>query len=431
MDSQPKPEEANHLENMSRAMNVARDWVLTALSLVLYFVTRQLVVALQKFTWAVWGVERVRRDARRGLQFKQSAHVQEIMWRRKTSACAVADERDFITKHKGFRHPSCVLRPNVSLYCLTKTEAVFVETGEADDVYHAGGPLYQRQFQLAQNVIAMPLASFHKTAQDVASPRVPLTWLSSTPRAGAALLAHVLGVGPTTRVLYEPDVLTSLGAMLRDGSLPASEYSQLLGSAVGLLCKPDERCGALLIKVRPGLTRMMEDVHRAFPRARFLFLYRNSLKTLHSCLALASNDPASKALRFVLDSRALSALFPCARRRVFAAVADVDEKSSVELRDRGVPVRTVLYEDVMRSPRAACQELFKLLGLLPQYVPQALQVFSSDYNRSAASTQQPYADDSRRALPAEARHEADAILKKHGLPKLGERVELSGLVKFE
>jgi hypothetical protein len=77
MDSQPK-QETNHLENMSHAMNVARAWVLTALSLWLYVVTRQCVVALQKFTWVVWGIERVRRDARRGLQFKQSAHVQEV-----------------------------------------------------------------------------------------------------------------------------------------------------------------------------------------------------------------------------------------------------------------------------------------------------------------------------------------------------------------
>jgi hypothetical protein len=377
------------------------------------------------------------------------------MWRRKTSACAVADQHDFITKHKGFKHPSCVLKPNVSLYCLTRTEAVFVEVGETDDVY-AGGPLYQRQFQLARNVITMPLASFHKTAQDVGSPRVPLTWLSSTPRAGAALIANVLGVAPTTRLLHEPDVLTCLGTMLRDGALPASEYSQLLVSAVGLLCKPDDRCGALIIKARPGITRMMEDVHPSFPRARFLFLYRNSLKTLHSCLALSSNDPAARALRFVLDNRVLSTIFPCGRRRVFAAIASIDEKSSLdlkpaqlsasgiataawaasvsrcsELRDRGVPVRTLLYEDVMRSPRSACLELFKLLDLRPEFVPQAMQVFANDFNRSVSSTQQPYSDDSRRALPADARQEADAILKKHGLPKLGERIELPGLVKFD
>ena len=84
MDSQPS--QTNHLENMSVAMNVARDWVLQALSLLLYVLTRWMVVTLQKFTWAVWGIERVRRDARRGLQFKQSAHVQEV------SRCGVGDD---------------------------------------------------------------------------------------------------------------------------------------------------------------------------------------------------------------------------------------------------------------------------------------------------------------------------------------------------
>ena len=115
--------------------------------------------------------------------------------------------RDFITKHKGFKHPSYVLRPQVSLYCLTRHEAVFVETPEGEDVFN-GGPLFLRQFALARHVITMPLASFHKTASDMGAPRVPMTWLSSTPRSGSTLLAHVLGSAPNMRVLHEPDALT-------------------------------------------------------------------------------------------------------------------------------------------------------------------------------------------------------------------------------
>ena len=374
-----------------------------------------------------------------------------MLWRRKLSECSVADVRDFITKHKGFKHPSYVLRPQVSLYCLTRHEAVFVETPEGEDVFN-GGPLFLRQFALARHVITMPLASFHKTASDMGAPRVPMTWLSSTPRSGSTLLAHVLGSAPNMRVLHEPDALTSLGRMLQDGVLPAGEYSQLLASAVGLLCKPDDRCGAVLLKARPGVTRMMEDVYPAFPRARYLYLYRNSLKTLNSCLALAAVDPASRALRVVLDSSVLSTVFPCARKWLYAAVAGINEKPSAslrpshltasgiamaawaagvarsaEFRDRGLPVRTILYEDIMRNPHAACQELFKLLELRPEYVSQALQVFRKDFNRSPPL---PHAD-SRRALPQEVRQEANMVLKKYGLPKVGERVELPGLVKFE
>ncbi|KAK7110350.1 uncharacterized protein [Littorina saxatilis] len=447
----PTSQQANHLENMSVAMNVARDWVLQALGLLLYKLTRWLVVTLQKFTWAVWGIERVRRDARRGLQFKQSAHVQEVLWRRKHGDCSVAGIRDFITKHKGFKHPSTILRPNVSLYCLTRHDAVFVETPEGKDVY-SGGPLYLRQFQLAQYVITMPLASFHKTASDVGAPRVPVTWLSSTPRSGSTLLANVLGSAPHMRVLHEPDALTCLGTLVRDGALPAGEYSQLLISAVELLCKPDDRCGALLIKARPCVTKMMEDVYPAFPHARYLFLYRNSLKTLSSCLAVSSDDPAYRALRVVLDSQVLSTVFPCARKWLYAALAGINEKPTAalrpshltasgiataawaasvsrcaEMRDRGIPVRALLYEDIMRNTQAACHELFKLLELRSEYVSEAMQVFRKDFNRSQPV---PHAD-SRRALPQEARQEADMVLKKHGLPKLGERVELSGLIKFE
>ncbi|KAL8563607.1 hypothetical protein ACOMHN_024708 [Nucella lapillus] len=443
--------QTNHLENMSVAMHVARDWVLQVLSLLLYVLTRWMVVTLQKFTWAVWGVERIRRDARRGLQFKQSAHVQEVLWRRKLKECSVADQGDFITKHKGFKHPSYILRPNVSLYCITRHEAIFVETAEGKDVY-SGGPLYARQFHLAQHIITMPLASFHKTASDVGVPRVPVSWLGCTPRSGSTLLAHVLGSAPNMRVLNEPDVLTSLGKLHHDGKLPTGEYSQLLASAVRLLCKPDDRCGALLIKGRPAVTRLIEDVYRAFPHARYLFLYRNSLKSLNSCLALATADPASVALRMLLDSKLLSAVFPCARRWLYADLVGVNDKKSAALkpshlsasgiaiaawaagvscvsvlRDHGVPVRALLYEDVMRNPAAACRQLFKLMELRADYVSQALQVFRKDFNRSPPLK----LADSRRALVPEARQEADTVLKAHGLPKLGERMELPGLVKFE
>ena len=54
--------------------------------------------------------------------------VLQVLWRRKLNDCSVAGVKDFITKHKGFKHPSHVLRPTVSLYCLTRHEAVFVET---------------------------------------------------------------------------------------------------------------------------------------------------------------------------------------------------------------------------------------------------------------------------------------------------------------
>ncbi|XP_076461112.1 uncharacterized protein LOC143293770 [Babylonia areolata] len=442
----------NHLENMSVAMHVARDWVLQALSLLLYVLTRRLVVTFQKFTWAIFGVERVRRDARRGLQFKQSAHVQEILWRRKLKDCSVADPSNFITKHKCFKHPSHILRPHVSLYCITRHEAVFVQTEEGQDVYR-GGPLHLRQFHLAQYVITMPLASFHKTASDVGVPRVPLAWLSCTPRSGSTLLAHVLGSAPNMRVLNEPDALTCLAVLHRGGKLPTGEYSQLLTSAVRLLCKPDDRCGVVLVKARPAVTRLIEDLYPAFPRATYLFLYRNSLKSLNSCLALAAADPASMALRFLLDSRALSTVFPCGRRWLHAALTGVNVKPSSslrpsslsasgiataawaagvacvsELRDRGVPVRALLYEDLMRNPRATCLALFKMLELRPDYVSQALQEFRKDFNRSPPPVQQA---DSRRALAPEARQEADMVLKAHGLPKLGERMELPGLVKFD
>ena len=55
--------------------------------------------------------------------------------------------QNFLTTHAGFVSPSYVLQDNVTLYYLTKSAAVFVETREDVDIHHSDTGSFMRAAQ--------------------------------------------------------------------------------------------------------------------------------------------------------------------------------------------------------------------------------------------------------------------------------------------
>ena len=448
-----------HLENISKGMNKARQYIIILLTYFLYKLLQTIVLTFQKFTWAVTGVEKTRKDAKHGLQFKQSVHVQNIFWRRKFIMTSMADPSNFITTHKAFRHPNYILKPSVSLYCMTKDEVIFVEVKEGTDITGTKEPrlpMYLQQFKHAHSLITMPLPAFHKIAHDLGNPRVPIIWISNTGHCGSSLLCQMFAKLPGMLVMNSPDVLTSLAFLEKNNKFEKGEYEQLLPGAIRILCKPDERARMICVKSRPCCTIQMGDVYRNFPQAYQLFVYRNSLKTVASSLNIFGIDEFDILSRYILDSEVLSTIFPCFRNMLynkFCSVLDrtpplVDPKdmttvsafttawaaniaTSLDFVEAGVPLLPMLYEDMMRNPRRTCSVLFDHLEIRQDFVDSALEGFRMDTSKFVTSGQNSILPESRKTIPHDFRVEADAILKKFGLPKLGERYEVPGLADFE
>jgi hypothetical protein len=404
-------------------------------------------------------VEKTRKDAKHGLQFKQSVHVQNIFWRRKFIMTSMADPSNFITTHKAFRHPNYILKPSVSLYCMTKDEVIFVEVKEGTDITGTKEPrlpMYMQQFKHAHSLITMPLPAFHKIAHDLGNPRVPIIWISNTGHCGSSLLCQMFAKLPGMLVMNSPDVLTSLAFLEKNNKFEKGEYEQLLPGAIRILCKPDERARMICVKSRPCCTIQMGDVYRNFPQAYQLFVYRNSLKTVASSLNIFGIDEFDILSRYILDSEVLSTIFPCFRNMLynkFCSVLDrtpplVDPKdmttvsafttawaaniaTSLDFVEAGVPLLPMLYEDMMRNPRRTCSVLFDHLEIRQDFVDSALEGFRMDTSKFVTSGQNSILPESRKTIPHDFRVEADAILKKFGLPKLGERYEVPGLADFE
>lgn len=451
-----KSSDNDNLENISKVLKKVRDYTILFLTFVLYRIARILVITFQKFTWAVTGVEKVRRDTRSGLAFRQAAHVQDIKWRRKIHPLDFADPSNFITFHNTFKHPNCVLKPEVSLYCITKKEAVFIEVKENVNIFHAkkGSNFYTQQFENAIRLITVPLGVFQKLGQDLGDPRMPVIMISSTGRCGATLLSRMFQEVPGTLIVEEPDGLTNLTYLKKASAFSETEYTNILVSALRLLCKPDDRAGMICIRTRPCCCVQVRKIHSLLPNIRHIFLYRNSLRTVSSYIGTMSGETTAQGARFIIDNGLLSTIMPCFRKvlyHYFCSVLDNDPPVSrpsslttvgifttvwaacvahlVEASDKGIPIIVVLHDEMMKSPQRSCSVLFDLLNIRSQYAGAAVRAFKIDLNKS--TSQAIVNTDSRKTIPPEMRSEADRILKQFGLPKLGERFEISGLASFD
>jgi hypothetical protein len=98
--------------------------------------------------------------------------------------------------------------------------------------------------------------------------------------------------------------------------------------------------------------------------------------------------------------------------------------------DSGVPVIAIMFEEMMKNPQKILSILFDVLELRQEYLSDAMEGFRIDPGNNNVTSGLGLSD-TRKVISHQARVEADAILKKHGLPKLGERFEIPGLLDFD
>ena len=230
-----------------------------------------------------------------------AAEVLEIVSRHRPSSIGLVEPADFTTSAGGPVDAAHALRPEVSLYCLDlpNRRALFVETGT--DIDLAAAPFYyQAQFEHARRLIAVPYDEFHRLAAARDDPGGRLVLLYSTGRCGSTLLSRAFGQAPGVVSLSEPDVLTQIvGLRPTDGSADR-EVEALAAASVRLLCKPNAAHTRAetrwVIKFRSMGIEVADLLHRAFPAARSLFLYRDAEAVVESSLRAYQAPPKAPDL---------------------------------------------------------------------------------------------------------------------------------------
>jgi hypothetical protein len=224
----------------------------------------------------------------------------EIIERRRPSPIGLVEPSDFLVRAAGPADPALVLRPDVSLYCLDhpRRRGLFVECDPGVDL-SAAPFYYQAQFERARRLIAVPYDQMHRIADTLDDPGDRLILLYSTGRCGSTLMSRAFAHVPGVVSLSEPDVFTQLvGLRPTDGSLDA-EIRSLAADCIKLHCRPPAPHASPRREVRWALKfrsmgiELGDLLHRAFPRARSMFLYRGAEAQVESSLRAFADAPAA------------------------------------------------------------------------------------------------------------------------------------------
>jgi hypothetical protein len=344
-----------------------------------------------------------------------AAELLAIVGRNRPSPIGLAEPGDFRTATVGETDVSLVLRPEVSLYCLddARRRALFVECDPGVDL--AAAPFYyQAQFEHARRLVAISYDMLHRVAGELPDPGERLVLLYSTGRCGSTLLSRAFAQVPGVVSLSEPDVPTQLVALRpTDGSRDA-ELRSLAADCVKLICKPPGPGTGSgqrhVLKFRSMGIEIADLLHRAFPEARSMFLYRGAEAVIASSLRAFVDAPPppdastpegreliARFLSWVRGGPArilLRALaggvhaaitrgdFRVFRRLARAAVRLGREEPAkeelfavlwmsvvaryVELHRQGVIPVAFRYETLVESPRQTLEAVFRHAGLPPE-----------------------------------------------------------------
>ncbi|CAA9276457.1 MAG: hypothetical protein AVDCRST_MAG41-3265 [uncultured Corynebacteriales bacterium] len=314
-----------------------------------------------------------------------------------------------------------VLGEHVELYCLddARREAWFVDTGAHTDL--AGVPFfYLAQYRAARRLLTVPYDTLHALAEDLPDPRV--VWVHSTGRCGSTVLSRALNSVPGVRSLSEPDVYSDI-AMFRHWGGPGrdEEYGRLVRSCTRLLGR---HAPTLAVKLRGGAIHLGDLLQKVHPGAHNLFLYRHAERWAESMHAgFTAGLPGKRAmptfLRY-LESQA-PLLGPWARshgRRPTVAESYALTWLSimdryVTLREAGVPMLAVRYEELVAAPAETVLRILDWCELPTDGVDAVLATFATDSQEGTNLSRSARAAAPVAGLTADDLAQLRAVLAEH------------------
>ncbi|MFN3729313.1 MAG: sulfotransferase [Fimbriimonadaceae bacterium] len=267
--------------------------------------------------------------------------------------------------------------PAASLYCFDaeRGEAVFVECATPEEVLRAPF-LYEAQARLAQWLIRMPFAEFHRLADCFAPPEGRLIWIHSVGRCGSTLVSKALDTLPHVRSLSEPDDLTQIVLLRSEKALPDTELAALIESSVRWRCRPAQDAATrFAIKTRSEVTSIAGFLTQLYPRAKHVFLYRDGTSWANSVFKsrwldadlTAPIDPGdlrkgwARMIPLVAERIAAGAPLNPVEVRTLGWISAME--SYFVMRDAAVDLCAARFEDLTADPIGTLNALFRFCDL--------------------------------------------------------------------
>jgi hypothetical protein len=314
--------------------------------------------------------------------------------------------KDFILSTSSPLDAQLILQsPQISMYCadVKNKNIVFVETPPGLDV-PAAPFYYLAQYEHATRALTLSFDDFIRLAEALPYPDKRFLFLYTVGRAGSTLLTKICAGDPDTVAVSEPDILSDFLLLAQKDPLQKAQVEKLLLACFKLFSSSTATEGKqrILIKPRGYCIEMGEMIHTVLPDARGVFLYRNARPVIESFIRAFSIAGILSLLRDTLPSRMLLAYltkryrtelpnyFPALREYPLATLFKTGwtgvlcitwlsiMKAYVRLYRRGLDVRAVLYEDIIKAPQELVARLFRYCGIPDACLAAGLKALERD-----------------------------------------------------
>jgi hypothetical protein len=365
---------------------------------------------------------------------KRGKVVQElkVVGRFKSFGTDLARRGNFWATHARYLHAEVALMDDVSLYCLDDKGVVFVRTPQGLDITRDMPFLYMAQFKHATHVIHMSWEAFHAVADEITlseQEQARIVLVHSTGRAGSTMVSKMLDIEGSTS-FSEPDAFTCMSGYLPDGK----ESDRVLSSCVKLMSKSikfspsplsssssssseskqSQQQGAetdaprVFFKFRSLCFYQAEATARLFPGAKHVFVYRNAIDVADSgrrafgdipVVRLLNNQYIPSKAKHVVIGRAMKGLYRTLENENTPPFDEYtpDRAAAVgiwtncvvlwlanchqyiKLRNDGVDIIGLKYEELVKNPGKVYEELRAALGMYED---------AADVKRAVATTKE-------------------------------------------
>ena len=307
-----------------------------------------------------------------------TANSLEIKARKRQNPLAPADPSDFEFEEGHEIDPQTIVTNLlISLYCLdhANQRALFVETASGVDLSQAPF-FYQAQYENTVNLFSVSYETIHQLAEDIPLDSRRLILVYSVGRAGSTLLGSALNAVDGVVGISEPDVFTQLVTFRDFSGSNEAEISTLVESCMKLQCKPTEQIPnpiAWAVKFRSFSIELGDLIHKHFPDAKNIFLYRHLESwTMSSMRAFVENEDNIEFRTGI--QMWMSTLVPAIAKHVrengsllsFTAMGAqmwlAAMERSMDMQKNGVPMLAFRYEDISAVPQEAVKKVIEYCG---------------------------------------------------------------------
>jgi hypothetical protein len=346
------------------------------------------------FHWTLTGGSKTERQAAAD-KYESSAQVVRIMWMCCPRIIRPTTLQSVLYRHERYVHPDFVLEhPNVTLLAVEKDHALFCMTDPNVNIYDCVKFPFMNMAQYTEptKLIILPIRSFHKLANELGDPKVPVTMTAITTRCGSTLLVQIFNNVPGTRCLSEPYAMLNIHYLNNDGKLTEEENRNLLRSTVRLHCKVEPGTGVemIFLKMCPANAPQFKDFSNLFPSFTFLFNTRlpvPSIKSLLLIVDLQSIGLFKVAYKLVMRQKMVSMY--CKTFDFVSKRWSLQNLKQIDHAETAITVyatsmlaffakkemfdKVVIYESLTEDPDQEILKIFDVVGIDHFHLPKAIE----------------------------------------------------------